>query len=711
MTLDPIEEHWQGSEPDTVAGLLRHHLRHRPDALAYRFLSGSGDNDAHSYTYRQLDRRARTVAVHLAAEGLRGRPVLLLLPPGLEYVACFLGCLYAGAIAVPAYPPDTQRFGQSMPRLAAIARDARATHALTTDALARFAATKREQIEELGLGALRWVATDPLDDAAADRWPQPGAAPADTGGSLAFLQYTSGSTAEPKGVMVSNANLVSNLRSIHLRLRHDRDSAMVSWLPPYHDMGLIGGILSPLYGGFPAHLMAPMTFVARPLLWLQTLSRTRASTSVAPNFGFEHCLRRVTPAQRDTLDLSGWRLALNGAEPVRADTLDRFAEYFGPAGFRRSALMPCYGLAEATLMATGVEAADPPAITPFAAEPLGTGRVEPAAGPARAATRLVGCGAPVEDVRVAIVDAETGRRAAADRIGEIWLAGPNIARGYWRRPDATRETFHAAIEGEPGGEYLRTGDLGFLRQGQLHIVGRSKDVVIIQGRNHYPQDVELTVQQAAPAVRPGAAAAFAVELDDTEQMVLAFEADARPRDPAALLAAVRAAVLEQHEVSPHAVLLLKRATIPKTTSGKIQRHGCKRDFLELGLTVLAASVAREGAAPAAEGPGSAVKRRREQVDGAIAQALGDALGRRIEPAALTDGSGLSDLGVDYPGLVRAVRDLEARFAARIDLGALLVTGRIDTLRAQLGVDVTQDTGMKPTAVAAAPRAAAPVPAG
>ena len=716
MRSDPIEEHWQGSQPDTVAGLLRHHLCHRPDAVAYRFLSGPADST--SWSYRQLDLRARTVAVHLAGEGLRGRPVLLLQPPGLEYIACFLGCLYAGAIAVPAYPPDTQRFGQSMQRLAAIARDARATHALTTDELARFAATKRTQIEALGLGALSWVATDLLDEGAAERWQDPDAA----GGSLAFLQYTSGSTATPKGVMVSNANLVSNLRSIHLRLRHDRDSAMVSWLPPYHDMGLIGGVLSPLYGGFPAHLMAPITFVTRPLLWLQTLSETGASTSVAPNFGFEHCLRRVTPAQRDSLDLSAWRLALNGAEPVRADTLNRFADYFAPSGFKRSALMPCYGLAEATLMATGVEAFEAPAVLAVASDALGAGKVEPADATRSSVTRLVGCGAPVEDVRIAIVDADTNRRADEDTIGEIWISGPNVTRGYWRRPDATGETFRARIDGESDAEYLRTGDLGFRRDGQLYVVGRTKDVVILQGRNHYPQDIELTVEQASSAIRPGSGAVFAVEVDGAEQMVLAFEVESRPDDPAALLASLRTAVLEQHEVTPHAVLLLKRATIAKTTSGKIQRQACRRDFLDLGLTILAASVARDDAAaaaahshtdtPSASGEifDASAADRRERVTAAIADALGEVIGQRISGTDAT-GHRLADLGLDYPRLVRAIGTLEQRLGARVDLGALLTDPRVDTLTAQLLGDLlTRDLQSVPEPVAESARSAAEIEA-
>jgi 8-amino-7-oxononanoate synthase len=657
--------------PATVAALLRHRLENRPDDMAYRFLSDT-DGTSHEWSYRDLDQRARTVAAYLQRENLRARPVLLLHPPGLDYIACFLGCLYAGAIAVPAYPPDVKRFGQSMPRLAAIALDSRATHALTTDAIARFARERRQDLDELGLGRLHWLAVDRLDPGMADSWRDPDTA----GGSLAFLQYTSGSTATPKGVMVSNDNLLGNLRSIHRRLEHDADSAMVSWLPPYHDMGLIGGILSPLYGGFPAHLMAPATFVARPLLWLRTISDTRASTSVAPDFGYEQCVRRITPEQRATLDLSAWRLALNGAEPVRAETLERFADYFAPCGFDRRALLPCYGLAEATLMAAGVGAHEPPTADRLNAAALGAGTAEPATDtPAPGTIRVVDNGAPVDQVEVAIVDPHTGRRRGEGHVGEIWLAGPSVARGYWRRPEATAETFHAHLDGEPDRSYLRTGDLGFLTEGRLRVVGRIKDVVIIQGRNHYPHDIELTVENAAPdLVRAGSGAVFGVQVGGTEQMVVAYEVTGQVKDPGALLARLRSAIGAQHEVSPHAVVLLKRSTIRKTTSGKIQRHACKQDFLTFGHSVLAASVLADDPEPSLPRTADQAAGPRPRVIDAVTETLTDLCGDQD-----VAGRGLADLGLDYPRLVEAVSVLRQRLGVVADLGDLLVQPHVDTL--------------------------------
>ncbi|MFJ9538361.1 aminotransferase class I/II-fold pyridoxal phosphate-dependent enzyme [Streptomyces sp. NPDC101225] len=686
----------RGEEPATVAGLLRHHCEQRPDALAYRFLTGAG-SDGEFLTYRQLDQRVRAVAVALQREDLAGKPVLLLHPPGLDYIAGFLGCLYAGAIAVPAYPPDTRRFGQTMPRLAAIARDAGATHALTTGEISRFVHGRHDELATLGLGGLRWLVTDGLGTTDADDWRHPGP----RGEAPAFLQYTSGSTSSPKGVMVGDDNLIHNLRAIHRRLRHDADSAMVSWLPPYHDMGLIGGILTPLYGGFPAHLMAPMSFVRRPLLWLRTLSDTRASTSVAPNFGFEHCVRRITDRQSEGLDLGHWRLALNGAEPVRADTLRRFTERFAPRGFRHSALLPCYGLAEGTLMVTGVRADAAPTVGAFASQALGEGRVRPAAeaDDGRAA-EVVGCGPAVDGVHVAIVDPATRRRIGApDRIGEIWIAGGNVAHGYWRRAEATGAAFGARIEGEDGTPHLRSGDLGFLRGGELYVVGRTKDVVIVQGRNHYPHDIELTVERTDARLRAGSGAVFSVEVDGAEEMVVAYEVEGRRvEDAPGLLARLRTAIAEAHEVAPYAVVLLKRSTVHKTTSGKIQRQACRRDFLDLRLTALAASVTRDAGAPAPDGTpaGPPAGRRRRLVTDAVTEALtGVAPGD--DAPDITDWT-FAELDLDHPALLTAVRGLERRLGTAVPFGELLVRPRVDTLIALL-------LGERPGEVTTPPRTA------
>ncbi|TDT28130.1 8-amino-7-oxononanoate synthase [Streptomyces sp. BK208] len=653
---EPMREHWRGPEPETVTALLRHRAEHTPDALAHRFLT-DGDGTSVAWTYRELDLHAREVAAHLRREQVGQGPVLLLHPPGLDYLAAFFGCLYAGAVAVPAYPPDNARFGQTVPRLAAIARDSAATHALTTRQVREAVAARGTGHVGTGLDGVRWLVTEDLYSGDfTTTWEDAGL----TAESLAFLQYTSGSTATPKGVMVGHGNLVRNLRSIHLRLGHDADSGMVSWLPPYHDMGLIGGILTPVYGGFPAHLMAPATFVRRPLLWLETLSRTGASTSVAPNFGFEQCLLRITPEQRAGLDLSRWRLALNGAEPIRPDTLDRFAEYFAPAGFQRTALLPCYGLAEATLMVTGAEPDEAPVVGTFDAAALEAGTARRPGPDGARTTRVVGCGAAVADVEVAVVDAATGRRVPDGTVAEIRVAGPAVARGYWKRPEAGAEVFGTRVEGEPGAVWLRTGDLGFRHDGTLFVVGRTKDVIIVQGRNIHPQDVEQTAERVCPGLRAGHGAAFGIPTEDGEQLALAYEIGGPGAgDPHALLARLRTAVADEHQVTPHTVVLLKRSSVPRTTSGKIQRRACRQQLLELELPVVAASVVQDG--PPLHGTPPHCRDTGTGTEDRTAALVTDALA-----VANAD-----DRAPRFPRLLTAVRLLAEGLGVPLDVGALL----------------------------------------
>ncbi|NUR57334.1 MAG: aminotransferase class I/II-fold pyridoxal phosphate-dependent enzyme [Catenulispora sp.] len=673
-------------EPATVAALLRHHADQRPDALAYRFITGV-DGSSEEVTYRELEARVRAVAARLQAERLRGKPVLLLHQPGLDYITSFLACMYAGAIAVPAYPPDAARFGQTLPRLAAIGQDAKATHALTSGPLRSLAHDKHDELAELGLGGLRWMSTDDTAGLTAGDWKEPRT----TTDSLALLQYTSGSTSQPKGVMVSHANLLHNLRAINRRLGYGRDSALALWLPPYHDMGLIGGILSALYGGIPLHSMAPMTFVRRPLLWLETIAATGADTGISPNFGFEHCLRMIRPEQREGLDLSRWRLALNGAEPVRAHTLDRFAEFFAPCGFDRRAFMPCYGLAEATLLVSATLPGQGARATAFDAAALEQGSARPASPGTARATELVGCGDRAHEVSIAVVDPATGRRLPEGEIGEIWVAGPGVARGYWRRPEATEQTFRAVIDGEPGRTYLRTGDLGFLGRHGLHISGRSKDVVVLQGRNYYPPDLEQTVERVGQGIRTNACAAFGVELDGAEELVVVCEVEHRLADGGtALLAAVRAALAAEHEVTPHAVVLVKRSTVHRTTSGKIQRGACREDFVRLRLQALAASVLSSAGTASS---GSATPSRpldRREAEAAVAAVLGS-----VTDKAPTTGRGLADLGLDYAALLRAVTLLQDRFGVPVRIGEVLTRPDVDTLVALL---LGEEPSAKPLAL-------------
>jgi acyl-CoA synthetase (AMP-forming)/AMP-acid ligase II len=549
------------SHPRTLVELLQQRAQASPSNIAYRFLSAGGAAEA--LTYAQLDRQARATAAVLQEHGLAGERALLLFPPGLDYLATFFGCLYAGVVAVPAYPPHGPR---AFPRLASIVSDARVEAVLTTGALADSLESHLDPVsrdpvsrdtESRKTPELRWIATGVMPDTAtADSWRDPGTGP----GDLAFLQYTSGSTRTPRGVVLTHANLMHNLGLMHQWFDEDDENVAVSWLPPYHDMGLIGGILEPLYGGFPAVLMSPLDFLQRPHRWLDAISHWRATVSAAPNFAYELCVRKVTGEQRKSLDLSSWRVAVNGAEPVRLRTLERFAETFAGQGFRPEALRPAYGLAEATLLVT--------------TDPVGT----PWRTTTLAESTQVGCGLALGGQQVVVVDTVSLRPQPPGAIGEIWLSGPSVAGGYWGRATETEAVFQATLPGQPG-VYLRTGDLGAVdERGHLFVAGRLKDLIIIAGRNIYPQDVERAAEASHPALRPGCGAAFSVPDGDQERLVVVQEA-APDADVAAITAACRAAVREECETDLYDLVLVAPHTVPKTSSGKIQRQACRQAYL------------------------------------------------------------------------------------------------------------------------------------
>ena len=563
------------SEGVSFVEVLRERARRQPDERVFTFLDEEGETHA---TYRELDEGARAVAALLQRHLAPGDRALLLYPPGREYVLGFLGCLYAGVIAVPAYPPDPTRLGRTLPRLQALVADCRATAALTTSPVLDMVGFLTEEAPDLR--ALRWLATDALESGSADTW----SAPRLSSESLAFLQYTSGSTGTPKGVMLSHHNLLHNSGLIALGFDASPRPVGVIWLPPYHDMGLIGGILQPLYRDIPTVLMSPLFFLQQPLRWLEAISRHGGTVSGGPNFAYELCIRKTTPEQRAALNLRSWEVAFCGAEPIRQETLERFAEAFAPAGFRREAFYPCYGLAEGTLIVSGGRRAELPVSRHFDRDALLRGE----ARASEAGVSMIGCGQPLEDQEVRIVDPETREPCAPGRIGEIWVRGSSVARGYWARPEDSERVFQARLAGSGEGPFLRTGDLGVLDGGELFVTGRRKDLLIIRGRNHYPQDIELTVERSDPALRPGCGASFSVEVDGEERLVVVHEfADRSGAEPVErareAIARIRQAVAEQHELGTHAVVLLVPGSIPKTSSGKIQRHACRTAFREGSL--------------------------------------------------------------------------------------------------------------------------------
>jgi amino acid adenylation domain-containing protein len=566
----------------TLAGVLSERAERSPHQLAYTFLA-DGEAESSSLTYGDLDRRARVIAAGLQRHGAPGERALLLYPPGLEFIAALFGCFYAGVVAVPLYPPRLKR---ADPRLAAVIRDARPALALTAaPILSKLAPSLRQ---EPSLSPLTWVATDDLPEASAEEWREPVL----SGGQIAFLQYTSGSTSSPKGVMVSHEGLLHNEEMIRQVFGLSEESVILSWLPLYHDMGLIGGALQPLYLGVHGILMPPAAFLQQPMRWLRAISRYRATASGGPDFAYGLCARRARPEDCEGLDLSSWKVAFNGAEPVRADTLDRFAEAFAPYGFRREAISPCYGLAEATLLVTGIDPGSGPSIEAFDVQALEQGRARPPRqeGEAR---RLVSCGHPWAGQKVVIADPQTRVACAPGRVGEIWVSGPSVALGYWGQPDRSEHDFQATLEGG-GGPFLRTGDLGFLEGGELFVTGRIKDLLILRGRNLYPQDVELTAERSHPALRKGSNAAFTLEADAGTRLVVAQEVDRHFRgDLEPLAAAIRRAVAEEHEVHLSDVVFLQPQTIPKTSSGKIQRHACRAGYEAGTLSILGHSAQGE----------------------------------------------------------------------------------------------------------------------
>ncbi len=564
--------------------LLHHKATEQAEKVLFRFLA-DGENESESLTYQELDYRARKIAAYLQSLGCKKERVLLIYQPSLDYIAAFFGCLYAGVIAVPAYPP---RINRSLDRLQSIVDDAQATIALTTSILLE---SIKGRILLSGEKVIHCIATDTLEAGIAQDWQCPDI----NTGDLAFLQYTSGSTGIPKGVMVSHGNLLHNSHLINLAFHDTPDSIGASWLPPYHDMGLIGGILQPVYVGIPVIMLPPVTFLQRPLRWLQAISDYQVTTSGAPNFAYELCLSQISPEQRDLLNLSSWQLAFTGAEPVREYTLKRFAEYFAPSGFRLESFYPCYGMAETTLIVTGGKKQASPVCQTLDSKALERNQVIESAN----GVTLVSCGRSLEQQKILIVNPESLHKCSEKQIGEVWVQGLSVAQGYWQRPTQTEEIFAAYTQDSQEGPFLRTGDLGFIdtKTGELFITGRLKDLIIIRGRNHYPNDLELTVEKSHPAIREGCGAAFAIEGEDTERLVIVYEVKRtaiRKLNVEEVVKAIRQAVIANHELQPYAIVLLKTGSIPKTSSGKIQRHACRADFLQENLSIVGQWREKEG---------------------------------------------------------------------------------------------------------------------
>ncbi|TQM84492.1 acyl transferase domain-containing protein [Saccharothrix saharensis] len=569
-----------------LVDVLRDHAVKRADGVALIVLA-DGETEHTRLTYAELDARVRELAARMQHTGLTGERVIIMLPTSVEYVVSVLACLYAGAVPVPLNPPTKSTHRERVDHVVEDCRPALAIVASTEGPMAHLP-------EEYGCSL--WSVEDLAAYAAYD-WSPPATSPDD----VAYLQYTSGSTSRPRGVVVTHDNIVYQPALFSTGLGMDSREVVVTWLPLFHDFGLIAGLFMPLLLGATTVMIPPPVFVQRPLRWLAAVSKYRATVSFSPNFPLDLCCERITEEEKATLDLSTWRVLALGAEPIRADTVDRFAEEFASCGFRPDSFRTAYGMAESTLAVTTHPPRNGLRVVEVDVEGFAHGRVDvvPAGTPGPRRQRLLSNGPSLGDTRMIVVDPETREPLPEGREGEIWLGGRTVAAGYWNRPDDTAETFGAHLA-DGTGPYLRTGDLGTLIDREAYITSRRKDLIIIRGRNHHPQDIELTMTDAHPALNRGLGVAFSVDVDGEERLVVVQELKRTERgkhDLAEVARKVRGAVAEEHDVAIDTVVFIRPASLPVTTSGKVRRQFTKRAYLRGELKVEHASGPVTAAAP------------------------------------------------------------------------------------------------------------------
>jgi thioester reductase-like protein len=563
-------------EPSTLVELLRSRAVQHPERRLFTFLA-DGDSQEIHMSYGELDRQARAVGALLQGMGFTGKRALVLYPPGLELLTASWGCQYAGMVLVYTYPPDPSRLVETLPQFLAIAKDSQASVVLTTSAMLAMAEPLFQIAPELK--TLQWIATDNIPPDAEKSWKQPDHSPKD----LAFLQYTSGSTGRPKGVMFSHKNILHQLKAACQVTELSPKSTIVSWVPLYHNLG-IGMVTQAIIAESSLVLMSPLSFLQRPLSWLQAISRYKATFSLGPNFAYELCAQQIKPEEKVALDLSNWEMAICGAEPIRPETLDRFVTAFSPCGFRREAFTPAYGLTEATLTVSSSLKRVSPLIKNFQKEALQQNRVIEVSPGENGNQPVMACGPPLPNQKTLIVHPDSLTPCEPNEVGEIWISSPGVALGYWNLPEETEITFKAYLSNTGEGPFLRTGDLGFLKDGELFVTGRIKELIIIRGRNHYPQDIEQTVQKSHPALRVGCGAAFSIDIHNEERLVLVQEVDLlESLNTDQVMRRIREDVSKTHGIQVDTIVLLKPENIPKTRNNKIQRHACKVQFLNGGL--------------------------------------------------------------------------------------------------------------------------------
>ena len=564
---------------------LEHRAGEMPEELAFRLIE-HGQDDV-TLTFSELHRKAQDIAALLLEKMPATGRALLLFPPGIDYVCALYGCFQAGIVAVSAPPPQPNRLHRTLPRLQAIAADAEISAVLTIDFIKQAAESDAAEsfLTDGPLTEVPWIATDTAAEGGEAEVARPDLA------EMAFLQYTSGSTRDPRGVVLSHENLMGNSDLITEVLGHIPNGVRkgLSWLPPYHDMGLIAGVLQPVHAGGLCIMMSPLTVIKRPARWLEAMTKYRVTTSGGPNFAYDLCVRRIDQETCERLDLSDWESAFNGAEPIRAETIDAFCEKFGPCGFRRETFLTGYGLAEATLGVTTSRKGEGPRSVEIDPRALDDGFLRPPAD-GEPSKVLISSGTTLDDrSRVIVVKMEEERPCEEREVGEIWFFGPDIAAGYWRNPEETKEVFEARLPGDPDTKWLRTGDLGALVDGELYVVGRTKELIIVNGRNIYPHDIEFSAEAASPLLRGHCSAAFEQEVDGEIRIAILMEVDLPEKDEEyeEIMAAVRKRVAQDLDLPLYWIGLCARGVVPKTTSGKIQRRLCKSMVAENDVELLA----------------------------------------------------------------------------------------------------------------------------
>lgn len=663
MNLDRFFAPYSPPPCTNIVDVLDHWARQRPHQVA--FYASDGDGGEEQITYAELQRACRGIAAEMLRRGLAGHRALLMFPPGLDFVKAFYACMCAGVVAVPAFTPRRNR---NVQRLQAISDDAEASVALTV-------ADVRDRTvgmldETPNLQTLDWLAVDEIPPEHIEDWTPPQLA----SDQLAVLQYTSGSTGTPKGVMLSHGNIMYNVMAIVYSFETTQTGLGITWLPTYHDMGLVGGVLKPLYFGRPNVLMSPMAFLQKPVRWLRAITKYRATVSGGPNFAFDLCAQKITDEEMEGLDLRSWQVAFNGAEPIRPATLHDFCRRFAPVGFREEAFFPCYGMAETTLIVTGAYMKRSPTIGHYDGKALDEHRVIPVPAGHENERLLVGCGRVLPDEEVLIVEPETCVPLPEHQVGEIWIRSPSVGQGYWRKDEETRETFRAQLADPARQEYfLRTGDLGFLGDGELYVTGRLKDLIIVRGVNRYPQDIERTVEQADNRLQAGAVGAFAVDTGNHERLVIVAETERRrQKDWSDVIDKVRRRVTAEHELPPDGVVLVRFGSIPKTSSGKIQRSACREAFLNGQLQTVAQWFSwdsQPAALPPAQGDGedegreTALPAPNERVAREVLDHV-RAVARERAANLTLDTNIVSDLGLDSLERMQIANSLEETFGGR-----------------------------------------------